>query len=160
MTRRGPHRTITASLPVDLVEKLDAAAAARDVGRRWLIERLLADGVDRLVPIEELRLTRSSPVQPAEPAQAVEPADAVACPHTFRYRYYTARTPDDRDRWRCKGCGRELADISTRRIEDGVVHEMADRGVDTLCGLVLREPWEWTDAPISCALCAEGWTPG
>lgn len=44
-------------------------------------------------------------------------------------------------------------EISTRRMQDGVVHEMADLGIKTQCGLDLREPWTWTDDPVTCEQC-------
>lgn len=43
--------------------------------------------------------------------------------------------------------------ISTRRVQGGRVHEMADRGTATMCGLDLAEPWTWTDRPLRCAAC-------
>ena len=45
--------------------------------------------------------------------------------------------------------------ISTRRIEEGVVHEMADYGVGTLCGIDLCEPWTYTEKRVSCPPCRE-----
>ena len=45
-------------------------------------------------------------------------------------------------------------EVSTRRkARGGKVHEMADRGVRTLCGRDLAEPWDWTDDPVSCSQC-------
>jgi hypothetical protein len=44
--------------------------------------------------------------------------------------------------------------VSTRRItKRGTVHEMAEVGVKTLCERDLPEPWEWTDAIVSCRQC-------
>lgn len=47
-------------LPADLQAELEAAAAARLLGRDRLIEVLLRDGLARLTPIEDLQLLRSS----------------------------------------------------------------------------------------------------
>lgn len=47
-------------LPADLQAELEAAAAARLLGRDRLIEVLLRDGLGRLTPIEDLQLLRSS----------------------------------------------------------------------------------------------------
>ncbi len=139
MAKREACQQVSLSLPRSLIAKLDEAANARDVGRRWLIERLLVDGVERLVPVEELRLTHSVSTPPV-------------CEHRRRYCYHRS-VHSGGDRWRCGDCGQELAEISTRRVEAGVVHEMADLGVGTMCGLDLAEPWEWTDEPVTCALC-------
>jgi hypothetical protein len=44
--------------------------------------------------------------------------------------------------------------ISTRRkTQRGVVHEMADLGVDYLCGQRAGEPFNWTDDPVTCKRC-------
>ncbi len=45
------------------------------------------------------------------------------------------------------------AEISTRRIHNGTVHEMADLGVGTMCERDLPEPWTYTDAPVNCDQC-------
>lgn len=42
---------------------------------------------------------------------------------------------------------------TTRRIQDDVVHGMAALGTKTLCGVDLREPWQWTVAPVDCDGC-------
>lgn len=56
--REDPDRvTTTVRLPRDLHARLLAEATARDVSANWLIARLLADGVGRLVPVSEMRLT-------------------------------------------------------------------------------------------------------
>ena len=69
------------------------------------------------------------------------------CPSCVRTRVQIA---EDAPRWPGDPGQRE---ISTRRVQDGVVHEMADLGVKTQCGLDLREPWVWTDDPITCGAC-------
>lgn len=51
------HRT-SIKIPPDLQAELEAAAAARLLGRDRLIEVLLRDGLDRLTPIEDLQLLR------------------------------------------------------------------------------------------------------
>jgi len=57
----APRVSTALRLPVDLHDRIKAAAADRDVSTNWLMERLLADGVDRLIPVDELVLTRSEP---------------------------------------------------------------------------------------------------
>lgn len=47
-------------LPAELLEALDAAARERSVSRNWLVERLLVEAVDRLIPVDEIPLTRRS----------------------------------------------------------------------------------------------------
>jgi hypothetical protein len=45
-------------------------------------------------------------------------------------------------------------EISTRRqVGSGAVHEMADLGVDFLCGRVAPEPFHWTNAHVTCRDC-------
>lgn len=51
--------------------------------------------------------------------------------------------------------GRFGKPTSTRRLQDGVVHEMAERGVRTMCGEDLREPWTWTDKRLTCTTCKQ-----
>lgn len=45
-------------LPRELLARIDAAAADRDLGRNYLICKLLEEGLDRLIPASELSLTR------------------------------------------------------------------------------------------------------
>lgn len=45
-------------LPRPLHERLVAAAEERSVSVNWLVERAVADFLDRLIPADELRLTR------------------------------------------------------------------------------------------------------
>lgn len=42
----------------DLHERLDTEAKARMVSVSWLVNRLVRESLDRLVPVEEYRLTR------------------------------------------------------------------------------------------------------
>lgn len=45
-------------------------------------------------------------------------------------------------------------EIPTRRkAPTGKVHEMAEFGVKTLCGIDLPEPWNWTDEQTDCKRC-------
>lgn len=46
-------------MPRELVEAIDKAAAERMVGRRLLIELFLREGLERLVPVDELVRRRS-----------------------------------------------------------------------------------------------------
>lgn len=66
MTRK-PTVQVTVRLPAELVAKLNAAVADLQVGRRWLIERLVAEGLDRLPA--SIQLTRQ-PLPPPEPGTA------------------------------------------------------------------------------------------
>jgi predicted transcriptional regulator len=50
--------TVSLRLAPDLLRRLDAAAEERDVGRNWLIGRLLEEGLERLVPVDELFVRR------------------------------------------------------------------------------------------------------
>lgn len=60
--RREQDRvSTTLRLDRGLLDKIQAAADARDVGRNWLLSRLIEEGFDRLVPVEELTLLRSTP---------------------------------------------------------------------------------------------------
>ena len=45
--------------------------------------------------------------------------------------------------------------VSTRRkvTRSGIVHEMADLGVDFLCGRRAPEPFNWTNDPVTCKRC-------
>lgn len=60
------HRT-SIKIPPDLQSDLEAAAAARLLGRDRLIEVLLRDGLERLTPLDELVLLRSTPAAPPRP---------------------------------------------------------------------------------------------
>jgi hypothetical protein len=58
-TENGDRITTALRLPVDLHARLHAAAEEREVAVNWLICRLLAEGLDRLIPVSELLLTRA-----------------------------------------------------------------------------------------------------
>jgi hypothetical protein len=45
-------------LPRSLHEKVKAAAQERGVAVNWLLTRLIMDGMDRLIPVDELTLVR------------------------------------------------------------------------------------------------------
>lgn len=45
-------------LDTELIERLQKEADARVVSMTWLVRRLLEEGLDRLVPVEEFSLTR------------------------------------------------------------------------------------------------------
>lgn len=49
---------LSVGLPRDLVAAIDAAADERMIGRRLFIEKLLAEGMEALIPVGELRLVR------------------------------------------------------------------------------------------------------
>lgn len=52
--------TTAIRLPRELHEKLHEAAADRDLSANFLAVKAIEDFLDRLVPAEELRLTRAS----------------------------------------------------------------------------------------------------
>ena len=57
--RRYDRRTTTAiRLPDDLHDRLVAAAAERDVSANFLVNKAVAQFLDRLIPIDEMRWTR------------------------------------------------------------------------------------------------------
>lgn len=46
-------RRISLDLPTDLLDAISTAADERVVGRSLLIEHLLRDGLDRLIPVDQ-----------------------------------------------------------------------------------------------------------
>lgn len=46
-------------LDPELVERAEAAANERVVSLRWLVGRILEEGLDRLTPVADFRLTRA-----------------------------------------------------------------------------------------------------
>ena len=61
MARPPEHdqrRTTAVRLPPELHDRLKQAAADRDLAVNYLIVRALEDYLDRLIPVEELQLTR------------------------------------------------------------------------------------------------------
>lgn len=46
--------------PLDLHERLTKAAADRGVSMNWLVNKAVADFLDRLIPVEEMVWTRQS----------------------------------------------------------------------------------------------------
>lgn len=55
------HR-ITVSLPIHVYDQLVNAAAAREMSASYLVNQALKDFLPRLIPVEQLRLTRDEPV--------------------------------------------------------------------------------------------------
>ncbi len=55
---------VTLRLPADLHARLIAEADDRDVAANWLACRLLAEGLDRLIPAAEMTLTRPPTERP------------------------------------------------------------------------------------------------
>lgn len=56
------RRTTTAiRLKPELHARLAEAAAERDVSLNWLVNRAVEDFLPRLIPVDELRLTRDTP---------------------------------------------------------------------------------------------------
>jgi hypothetical protein len=51
-------------MPTPLYDRLKAAADERNVGMNWLMVKLLQEGADRLIPVDELRLTTPPRSQP------------------------------------------------------------------------------------------------
>lgn len=55
-------RTTTAvRFDADLHARVMAEAEARDVSMNWIINRLVREGLERMVPLTELRLTGPAP---------------------------------------------------------------------------------------------------
>lgn len=46
-------------LPPELMKRLEDAAQERMVSRNWLATRLLEEGLDRLIPLDEIRVLLS-----------------------------------------------------------------------------------------------------
>jgi predicted transcriptional regulator len=60
MTKRNTEHTSATGirLPDSLLERLRVAADERDVSMNWLAVRAIRDYLDRLIPIDEFKLTR------------------------------------------------------------------------------------------------------
>ena len=58
--KRNPENRVNTNLrlPADLHERLVAAASDRDLSVNWLVNRAIAEYLDRLIPVEELKWTR------------------------------------------------------------------------------------------------------
>ena len=54
----GPRTSTTLRVEADLLARIDRAAEDRDVSRNWLICRLLDEGLNRRLPVDELALVR------------------------------------------------------------------------------------------------------
>lgn len=61
------RRSVSIRLEANLADRLSAAAEERVVSVSWLASRLLAEGIDRLIPADELRLTTTQPDPEREP---------------------------------------------------------------------------------------------
>ncbi len=48
-------------IPVSIYERLEAEADQRSLSINFLMEKAVEDLLDRLIPVEELRLTRDGP---------------------------------------------------------------------------------------------------
>jgi predicted transcriptional regulator len=54
------ERTNTAiRFPPELHERVQTAAKERDVSMNWLVNKAVADFLDRLIPVDEMKWTRS-----------------------------------------------------------------------------------------------------
>ena len=57
-TRRKPRTTTAIRFPDDLHERLQTAAEERDFSINFLVVKAVEDFLGRLIPADELRLTR------------------------------------------------------------------------------------------------------
>jgi len=66
-SKRHDARTSTGvRFRTDLHERLVAAAEERDLSVNWLVNKAVEDFLDRLIPADELRLTRTTHTQNKE----------------------------------------------------------------------------------------------
>ncbi len=57
--RRNPARVTTAiRFHPEVHERLHAEADAREVSLNWLVNRIISEGLERLVPLDEIRLMK------------------------------------------------------------------------------------------------------
>lgn len=57
--RTYPNRTSTGvRFPPELLDQLQGEAVARDVSVNWLVNRAVVDFLERLIPVDEWKLTR------------------------------------------------------------------------------------------------------
>lgn len=57
--RTEPQRSQTnLRLPVEMLARLHAEADARDVSVNWLVTHAVADFLERLIPVDEWKITR------------------------------------------------------------------------------------------------------
>ena len=54
----GPRQSTVIRLKPELHEALTTTAAERDLSVNWLVNRAVDDFLSRLIPVEEMRLTR------------------------------------------------------------------------------------------------------
>lgn len=57
---RSPRITTAVRLPAPIHERLKEAAEERDLSVNYLVVKAVEEFLDRLIPAEELRLTRSA----------------------------------------------------------------------------------------------------
>lgn len=55
--RRGRHSTAI-RFDAEVYERLVSESEARMVSINWIVNRLVAEGMERMVPVDEMRLTR------------------------------------------------------------------------------------------------------
>jgi len=55
----GDRKSTAVRIPADLHEQLAEAAAERDVSVNFLVVRAVADFLPRLLPLDEIKFTRS-----------------------------------------------------------------------------------------------------
>lgn len=58
--RSDAGRTLSMRLSEETLERLDGVARERLVSRSFLAERLIVEGLDNLIPVEEMRWTRGA----------------------------------------------------------------------------------------------------
>ena len=57
--KRGRHSTAI-RFDADVYDRLTAESEARMVSINWIVNRLVAEGLERIVPVEDMRLTVDS----------------------------------------------------------------------------------------------------
>jgi predicted transcriptional regulator len=57
-SRDDNRRTVTIRMPDEVHRRLEAAAAERYVSVSWLATKAIVELLDRLIPVDEVRLTR------------------------------------------------------------------------------------------------------
>lgn len=74
MTRahKPPRVTTAIRFPPDVLERLREEADVRGVSINWLVSRAIEEFLPRLVPVDELRLTRDTPPRPPSPPVPVQ----------------------------------------------------------------------------------------
>lgn len=57
-TEPADRRSTQIRFPTPMLDELHIAAAERDVSVNWLVNRAVADFLDRLIPVDEWKITR------------------------------------------------------------------------------------------------------